>query len=239
MLRWSEDVGGARFAVSDRYGGVSDAPYAELNLGAGSGDEPATVEENRRRLAAALGLPRQQLLFMRQVHGADVVVAGGPWRGEPPAADAVVTTQRGLALAVLTADCVPVLVADDAAGVVGVAHAGRPGLAAGVVPALVAALHRLGARDLVARVGPSVCGRCYEVPERMREEVAALVPEARTVSWTGTPALEVAAGVVAQLAPHCRDLRWLDGCTRESASLYSYRRDGSTGRFAGIAWLAG
>ena len=93
----------------------------------------------------------------------------------------------------------------------------------------------LGAMRISAVVGPSVCGRCYEVPFAMREEAAAVSPESRAVSWTGTPSIDVAAGVVAQLrAAGVHDVTWVKGCAREEPSLYSYRRDGTTGRFAGV-----
>ena len=128
----------------------------------------------------------------------------------------------------------PVLLADPVAGVVGVAHAGRPGLIAGVIPAVLAAMRAAGATELMAAVGPSVCGRCYEVPEHMRSAGAAVAPVSATVSWTGTPALDVAAGVVAQLSEAGVAVHWVPGCTRESPHLYSYRRTPLTGRCAGV-----
>lgn len=175
---------------------------------------------------------------MDPVHGRVVAVVGGDPPARPAApADALVTAEPGLALVVLVADCTPVLAADPDAGVVGVAHAGRAGLAAGVVPAMIDAMERLGASSIVARVGPSICGRCYPVPLELREQVAAVVPESRTVDRYGAPALAVAAGVIAQLAPRCIDVRWLPGCSAEDPTLYSYRRDGVTGRYAGVAML--
>lgn len=241
MLGWTGSDGPVRFAITDREGGTSRAPYGGLNLGDHVGDASPAVRANRALLAEAIGLPPHRLAFMRQVHGREVAVIEQDPRPDVapvvPEVDAMVTRLPGLALVVLVADCTPVLLADPDAGVIGVAHAGRPGLAAGVVPALVQAMGDLGARRLVARVGPSVCGRCYEVPLAMREEVAAVAPEARTVTSRGTPALDVAAGVVAQLAPACAELEWLPGCTREREDLYSYRRDGTTGRFAGLVWL--
>ncbi|MDP9418182.1 MAG: polyphenol oxidase family protein, partial [Actinomycetota bacterium] len=121
-------------------------------------------------------------------------------------------------------------------GVVGVAHAGRAGLRAGIVPAVVAAMRRLGATGLVARVGPSICGRCYEVPARMCEDVSAAIPQARSVTARGTPGLDIAAGACAQLETAGVAVRRVAGCTAEDARWYSYRRDGTTGRFAGLAW---
>jgi YfiH family protein len=235
VLAWDERIRGARFAISDRTGGVSRAPYDALNLAGHVGDEPGAVAENRRRLAAALDVER--VAWMDQVHGRDVERVEEPVH-PPPRADALVTTTRGLALAVLVADCTPVLAADPAAGVVGVAHAGRQGLAAGIVPALIAAMRDLGAERIAARVGPSVCGRCYPVPLAMREQVAAVSPEARSVARDGQPSLAIAAGVVAQLTAAGAQVDWLPGCSAEDPRLFSYRRDaGVSGRYAGIAVL--
>ncbi|MFI9718737.1 peptidoglycan editing factor PgeF [Streptomyces sp. NPDC052396] len=234
---------GAHFAFTDRWGGVSAAPYAELNLGGAVGDDPAAVGANRERAARALGLDPAAVVWMNQVHGRDVAVVDGPWRsGEIPAVDAVVTARRGLALAVLTADCTPVLLADPVAGVTGAAHAGRPGLVAGVVPAVVEAMTALGARPerMTVHLGPSVCGGCYEVPERMRAEVAEAVPEAWATTRQGTPAVDVAAGVLAQLGRSgVTGARRPAVCTLESADHFSYRRERVTGRLASYVWLDG
>lgn len=232
----TEQVGRAGFAFTTRTGGVSRPPYDSLNLGTHVGDDPAAVAANRRTVARAVGV--RALVVATQVHGCDVVHVTGPWDGEVPEADALVTTSPGLALGVLVADCTPVLLAAPDQGVIGVAHAGRQGMAAGVVLALVEAMRQLGARGLVARLGPSVCPRCYEVPAALREQVAARVPVAASVTRHGTPALDVAAGVLEQLAPHCTDLLQRPGCTSERPDLYSYRRDGTTGRAAGLVWLA-
>jgi hypothetical protein len=176
-------------------------------------------------------------VIMRQVHGADVAVAAGG--SEPAVCDALVSTEEGLALLARAADCVPVLLGDADAGVVAAVHAGRPGLAAGVVPAAVARMRALGAHHLTAWVGPHVCGACYEVPEELQEEVAALVPQARSTTSWGTPALDLGAGILAQLADAgVEDVRVLDHCTREDPDFPSYRRDGDAStRFAGVIWM--
>ncbi|MFF9145339.1 peptidoglycan editing factor PgeF [Streptomyces sp. NPDC014861] len=233
---------GAHFAFTDRWGGVSAVPYEELNLGGAVGDDPEAVRANRARAAAGLGLDPGLVVWMNQVHGAGVAVVDGPWDGGDavPAVDAIVTTRQGLGLAVLTADCVPVLLADPVAGVVAAAHAGRPGMLAGVVPAAVAAMAGLGAEPgrITARTGPAVCGRCYEVPEAMRAEVAAVEPDAYAETSWGTPAVDVAAGVRAQLARlGVTDVEDAGVCTLESPDHYSYRRDRTTGRLAGYVWL--
>ncbi|BCM66288.1 hypothetical protein EASAB2608_01622 [Streptomyces sp. EAS-AB2608] len=242
MIGQRESVSGAHFAFTDRWGGVSAAPYEELNLGGAVGDAPEAVRDNRELAAKSLGLDPALVVWMNQVHGADVAVVDEPWGERPvPEVDAVVTARRrGLALAVLTADCVPVLLADPVAGVAAAAHAGRPGMVKGVVPAAVRAMVSLGAAPerIVARTGPAVCGRCYEVPEAMRAEVAAVEPAAHAETSWGTPALDVSAGVHAQLdrLGVC-DRAQAPVCTLESDDHFSYRRDRATGRLAGYVWL--
>ncbi|MFE1309682.1 peptidoglycan editing factor PgeF [Streptomyces sp. NPDC058755] len=241
MIGQRESVSGAHFAFTDRWGGVSAAPYEELNLGGAVGDDPAAVRENRELAAKALGLDAGRVVWMNQVHGADVAVVDAPWGERPvPEVDAIVTVRRGLALAVLTADCVPVLLADPVAGVVAAAHAGRPGMVRGIVSAAVRAMAELGAEPgrIVARTGPAVCGRCYEVPEQMRAEVAAVEPTAHAETSWGTPAVDVSAGVHAQLdrLGVC-DRAHSPVCTLESGDHFSYRRDRTTGRLAGYVWL--
>ncbi|MER5399641.1 peptidoglycan editing factor PgeF [Streptomyces sp. NPDC002599] len=234
-------VSGAHFAFTDRWGGVSAVPYEELNLGGAVGDDPGAVRANRELAAKALGLDAARVVWMNQVHGPDVAVVEEPWgASEIPAVDAIVTARRGLALAVLTADCTPVLLADPVAGVAAAAHAGRPGMVAGVVPAAVRAMVELGADParIVARTGPAVCGRCYEVPDAMRAEVAAVEPAAYAETRWGTPAVDVTAGVHAQLERlGVRDREQSPVCTIESGDHFSYRRDRTTGRLAGYVWL--
>jgi YfiH family protein len=236
-----DTVSGAHFAFTDRWGGVSAVPYEELNLGGAVGDDPGAVRTNRELAAKSLGLDPALVVWMNQVHGADVAVVEGPWgASDIPAVDAVVTARRGLALAVLTADCTPVLLADPVAGIAGAAHAGRPGMAAGVVPAAVRAMVELGADParILARTGPAVCGRCYEVPADMRADVAAVEPAAYAETSWGTPAVDVTAGAHAQLdrlGVHDREQSPV--CTRESDDHFSYRRDRTTGRLASYVWL--
>ncbi|GGX40170.1 peptidoglycan editing factor PgeF [Streptomyces chartreusis] len=241
MIGQRDTVSGAHFAFTDRWGGVSAAPYEELNLGGAVGDDPGTVTANRDIAAKSLGLDPGDVVWMNQVHGSDVTVVDGPWRDRPvPEVDAIVTARRCLALAVLTADCVPVLLADPVAGIVAAAHAGRPGMIAGVVPAALRAMTELGADParIVARTGPAVCGRCYEVPDAMRAEVAAEEPTAYAETSWGTPAVDVAAGVHAQLARlGVHDRAQSPVCTLESGDHFSYRRDRTTGRLAGYVWL--
>ncbi|MDF9716561.1 polyphenol oxidase family protein [Nocardioides sp. ChNu-153] len=210
-----------------------------LNLALPGTPPAAAVSDVRADLEAVrTELGARSVRGMRQVHGATVAVAAGALdaAGEPPEADGIVTTEPGVALLVRVADCVPVLLADPAGGAVAAAHAGREGVRAGVVTATVAALRAAGADEVRAWVGPHVCGRCYEVPAALRDEVARAVPAAAaTTSW-GTPALDLGAAVRAQLtAAGVDEVTELGACTMEDAELWSHRRDGAAaGRLAGL-----
>jgi len=223
-------TGPVDLAFTDRYGGVSAAPFDSLNLALTGEDDP---ESTRRNVAVLLEdfAPDAVLRDMEQVHGATVVRAGGARQQ----CDALVTDRAGLVLMVRVADCVPVLLADAGAGVIGAAHAGRQGLASGVVTGCVEEMRLLGAGQIEAWIGPHICGRCYEVPAALQQEVVAVEPASvSTTSW-GTPGLDIGAGVTAQLERLGVHVHGAFRCTTESADLYSYRRDGArAGRSAGV-----
>ncbi len=207
---------------------------ATLDLHAEHAALPAALAS----LSAAVGVP---LALMHQVHGAVVHQVdsepGVPGAAELPTADAQVTSLRGVGLVVRVADCVPVVLADPAVHVLGVAHAGRRGVEIDVVGAAAARMRDLGATDIRAWIGPHVCGRCYEVPAAMRDEVAAAVPATYAETSWGTPALDLGAGVAAQLAAAGIPATLVPGCTREDSGLHSHRRDGArAGRGAGLVW---
>lgn len=232
---------GVRYAFTDRRGGRSPAPFDSCNLGGRVGDAAENVLANRDRVAATLGFDPTRVVFLHQVHGADVVVADGTWPADPPPADGVATRVRGLGLAVVVADCTPVLVADAEAGVVGAAHAGRSGLVRGVASALLVRMHGLGAsvERCVAVIGPAVCGGCYEVPAAMQAEVAAVAPAARALTRQGTASLDIPAGVAEALrGAGVPTVTRVAACTMELPEYFSHRRDGpQTGRSAGYVWL--
>ena len=242
MFHWREQIPGlggrgVDWGFTSTRGGSSVGDFASLNLGGHVGDDPIRVESNRTLVASTFGVGRDQLLFMNQRQGSDVLVVQGPWQGEPPEVDALVTTSTNLALAVLVADCTPVLLVDGVAGVAAAVHAGRPGMMSGIIGRAVDAMTDLGARSISATVGPSVCGRCYEVPEAMRAQAAEISQVAAAISWQGTPAIDVAAAVVDQLRARAVAVQWIRGCSRESEELFSYRRQRRTGRFAGVVRL--
>jgi len=184
--------------------------------------------------------PGAELCDLVQVHGAEVAVVDAQSPVARPEADALVTREPDVVLMVRVADCVPVLLVDESAAVIGAAHCGRPGLAAGVVPQVVREMRRLGAEDITGWIGPHVCGACYEVPTDMQDEVADAVPAARaTTSW-GTPSLDLGAGVRAQLEAAGVVVQDASRCTRESSDLHSHRRDGAAaGRQVGLIRLRG
>lgn len=241
MFAFRESQGPIEVAFTDRHGGVSEGPWESLNLGTSNGDDPERVARNHEIVATGLGLKPDQMVRMSQKHG-DAVATVSSRPVDIPVADGLVTTTPDLGLLVRVADCVPVVLADVDAGVIGVAHAGRPGLTAGIVATTVAGLRAAGSGSVVAWLGPRVCGLCYEVPAQMRDDVAAAVPDAwATTSWD-TPAIDVGAGVASQLRDLDVDVvdlmdaddssRW---CTRENSDLFSYRRQGQrSGRLGGL-----
>lgn len=234
-----------RCVTTTRAGGVSAPPYDTFNMGDHVGDDPAAVAANRARLAATLGLPDDHVVWMNQVHGDRVAVVDGPrdpLTGGFDATDALVTARPGLGLAVVTADCVPVLLADDRAGVIGAVHAGRVGAAAGVVLRALDAMVGLGARcaDISAVLGPAVSGANYEVPEQMAAEVESRLPGSRTTTARGTPGLDLRAGIARQLLQAGVGAVEIDPrCTVADPDLFSHRRDAPTGRLASVVWIDG
>jgi YfiH family protein len=229
-----------RWVVTTRHGGVSGPPYASFNLGEHVGDRPEAVAANRERLATDMGLPARHLVWMEQVHGRTVTVIDGPRLRPVPASDALVTAQPRLAVAVLVADCVPVLLADPVGKIVAAVHAGRAGARAGVLPAALEAMRRLGARieGVEVLLGPSACGRCYEVPDQMQADVQARLPGSACRTRRGTAGLDLRAGLGRQLVAAGVTRIDVDSrCTIEDPALYSYRREGVTGRFAALIWL--
>jgi len=229
-----------RRVCTTRSGGVSVPPFDSFNLGDHVGDDPAAVAANRRRLASSIGLPTERLVWMNQVHSARVEIVDGPRTQAVDATDALVTSVPRLALAVVTADCVPVLLADARAAVIGAAHAGRVGAADGVVLRTLEAMLALGAhpRDVSVLIGPSVSGPNYEVPEEMAAEIEELLPGSRTTSSRGTPALDLRAGIARQLlAAGVTSIDIDPRCTFADPVLFSHRRDNPTGRLASVVWM--
>jgi polyphenol oxidase len=229
-----------RRVLTTREGGVSHPPYDSFNLGDHVGDDPSAVAANRKRLAEGIGLDANRLVWMEQVHGRTVTTVTGPLDAPAEATDALVTAEPGLALVVLTADCVPVLLGDPRSGVVGAVPAGRVGARVGVVPAAVRAMTDLGAKveDIEVLLGPAVCGKCYEVPAAMMADVEKHLPGSASKSRAAKPALDLRAGLWAQLAALGVGKLGVDPrCTFEERTLFSHRREPGTGRLGGVIWV--
>ncbi|MBI5337497.1 MAG: peptidoglycan editing factor PgeF [Mycolicibacterium rufum] len=228
-----------RRVTTTRAGGMSRPPFATFNLGDHVGDDPAAVAANRRRLATATGLGAGGIVWMNQTHSTrvELVDHGGQ---TVDATDGVVTTTPSLGLAVVTADCVPVLMADARHGVIAAVHAGRVGAAGGIVARAVQVMVDAGARaeDISVLLGPAVSGRNYEVPAEMADEVERALPGSRTTTARGTPGLDLRAGIAAQLRTLGITAIDVDPrCTVDDPALFSHRRDAPTGRLASVIWL--
>ena len=228
-----------RRVTTTRAGGRSAPPFDTFNLGDHVGDDPAAVAANRKRLATATGLGEDGVVWMDQVHGDHVVVVDGPGPTVEKT-DALVTTKPRLALAVVTADCVPVLMADARAGVIAAVHAGRVGAQKGIVARALETMLRQGAHvgDVSVLLGPAVSGHNYEVPASMAAEVEAVLPGSRTTTATGTVGLDLRAGIARQLKEFGVAAVDVDPrCTVGDRNLFSHRRGAPTGRLASLVWM--
>lgn len=225
-------LGTIEFSFTDREGGYSDGPYSSLNLGSttssgeeATGDDPAKVARNQSTLAGAFEVGA--IRAMSQVHGSDIVFIDGV-DAAMPVADAMITNRVGLGLLVRAADCTPIVLADPHAKLIAVVHAGRAGLANGIAPATVRAMRELGATRIQAWLGPRACGSCYELSRDIVDEIAGFIPEARSTTATGKPALDIGRGLIAQLRAELVDVTDLGegACTIEDKRFFSYRRQG-------------
>ncbi|HEY2450669.1 MAG TPA: peptidoglycan editing factor PgeF [Mycobacterium sp.] len=229
-----------RRVTTNRAGGISAPPFDTFNLGDQVGDDPVAVAANRARLAATIGVGADRVVWMNQVHGDRVALVDGPRDAPVDDTDAMVTSTPRLALAVMTADCVPVLMADARAGVVAAVHAGRVGARDGVVARAVEVMLAAGAheQDISALLGPAVSGRNYEVPAAMADEVEAALPGSRAITSSGTPGLDLRAGIACQLKTLGINAIDVDPrCTVDDVSLFSHRRGAPTGRLASVVWM--
>jgi len=227
------------WAFTGRAGGVSEGPFASLNLADYVGDDPNAVRRNRSRAAGFLGLAPDAIAMANAVHGGNVAEVTQP--GEFADVDALVTVQEGVGLLALAADCVPLALLDDQAGVVGAVHCGWKGLGAGIVAEAVARMRAIGARSLQAVIGPHVCASCYPVDpgrvDELRSTAGSLVAEAASTRRASGWHIDVGAGVRCQLHELGVPAHEVGGCTVEEPGLFSYRRDGVTGRQAVIVAL--
>ena len=211
---------------TDRRGGSSLGAYESLNFGFHVGDDPAAVTSNR------LTIPNAQ--FMNQVHGNDVVLVDHLMESDPTC-DAMITTKAGISLAVMVADCIPLLFISREA--VAAVHVGRAGLINKVAIKTLHQMRTMGAIDVHAIIGPSICGRCYEVPFEMQQDVIANHPRAFSTTHKGTPGLDLPAALIADLVAEGVSYEASSICTMEDDLYFSHRKHNPTGRFAGVVSL--
>lgn len=214
---------------TSRRNGASLAPYESLNLAQHVGDSAETVSLNRQLLSKITG----PIQFMNQVHGDEVVEIKSLI--DDPTCDGLITSVPGIALAVMVADCIPLLLTSTT--VVGAVHVGRRGLMNSVAVKTIESMRKLGAAQIHAQLGPSICGRCYEVPQELADEVIAKHPAASSLTNNLTPALDLPRALIAELVAHDVTYEASPICTLENDEYFSYRRHNITGRNAGVVWL--
>jgi YfiH family protein len=214
---------------TSRRNGASLAPYESLNLAQHVGDSAETVSLNRQLLSKITG----PIQFMNQVHGDEVVEIKSLI--DDPTCDGLITSVPGIALAVMVADCIPLLLTSTT--VVGAVHVGRRGLMNSVAVKTIESMRKLGAAQIHAQLGPSICGRCYEVPQELADEVIAMHPAASSLTNNLTPALDLPRALIAELVAHDVTYEASPICTLENDEYFSYRRHNITGRNAGVVWL--
>ena len=224
----------SRSLFTSREGGVSSAPYESFNLATHVGDDLAKVLENREILAQHFGMDLENFFFMNQVHGRDVaVIDEHSQSSELPTVDALFTTRKDLSLVVLVADCIPLLLHSERA--VAAVHVGRQGLVEGVFEATLDLFksHGIGSSEMRAELGPSICGQCYEVDGAMFDDVTNQIP----ATASNDSCLNIEAGLVSLLEENGIAWSSLGECTAHNNAYFSYRRDGVTGRQAGVITL--
>ena len=216
---------------TDRLSGNSSGVYASLNLGDHVGDIPEAVASNRALIIAKFG-PTQ---YMNQVHGNRVAIIEEVTE-EIPTADALVTGIPGITLAVMVADCIPLLLKSSYA--VAAVHVGRKGLLNRVAEKAIDVMREISDSGISAIIGPAICGKCYEVSDEIFSEVTKGHPDSASQTVSGTPALDLVAALISDLQKlGITDIDNQSRCTLEHDDLYSYRRDGATGRQVGLVWL--
>jgi YfiH family protein len=219
-----------KYRFTNRTGGASSGAFASLNLGTHVSDNLDVVLSNRASLANEVG----PIQYMSQVHGNRVAIIEAV-TDEDPIADALVTGIPAISLAVQVADCIPLLL--HAKEAVAAVHVGRKGLVNGVALNALEVMREMGATEITAIIGPSICGNCYEVSQEIHDEVVSIYPSARSTTRLGTPALDLPAALCVTLKAEGVSVIDESRCTLENEDLFSYRRDGVTGRQAGIITL--
>ena len=220
---------------TSRLGGVSTSPFDTFNLAAHVGDEPFAVAKNRQILSGLIAIPESRIFYMNQVHGCDVAIIDERSDSKiAPSVDALFTTLPGVALVTLIADCTPLLLKSDRA--IAAVHVGRRGLVAEVFEATLKSFsdHGITKDEITGEIGPSICVDCYQVDLETYNEVVNRVPESGTDQ--SRRCIDVAKGLQARMRKYGIQYRASSICVNHTPGYFSYRRDGVTGRQAGVIW---
>lgn len=216
---------------TNSHGGVSEGNYTSLNLGDHVGDSLQSVAKNREIISEKFGATQ----YMKQVHGNRVAVIEEV-TDEVPTADALITGIPGITLAVMVADCIPLILSSKHS--VAAVHVGRKGLVNRVAEKTIEIMREISDQEITATLGPAICGKCYEVSQEIFDEVVASHPTAATRTSANTPSLDLVAGLITDLKSlGIKSIYNQSRCTVESDDLFSYRRSAITGRQAGLVWL--
>ena len=216
---------------TDSHGGVSEGNYTSLNLGDHVGDSLQSVAKNREIISEKFGATQ----YMKQVHGNRVAVIEEV-TDEVPTADALITGIPGITLAVMVADCIPLILSSKHS--VAAVHVGRKGLVNRVAEKTIEIMREISDQEITATLGPAICGKCYEVSQEIFDEVVASHPTAATRTSANTPSLDLVAGLITDLKSlGIKSIYNQSRCTVESDDLFSYRRSAITGRQSGLVWL--
>jgi hypothetical protein len=220
---------------TNRFGGVSAGNFTSLNLGDHVGDDLEHVIANRDLLAGKYG----PIQYMNQTHGNRIAIieeVTPAFAEDVPTADALVTGISGITLAVMVADCIPLILTSKEA--VAAVHVGRKGLTNGIAERTISVMREIGALEISAIIGPAICGSCYEISQEIFDEVIASHPGAASKTVAGSPALDLVQGLIIDLQRlQISNIDNQSRCTHEHEEYFSYRRDGVTGRQVGMVSL--
>jgi YfiH family protein len=219
------------YRFTNSTGGISTGAFLSLNLAQHVGDKPELVAHNRTILEREIGLPTQ---YMNQVHG-DQVLQIQQLLEDEPTADGLLTTNTEIALAVMVADCIPLLLSNKSS--VAAVHVGRRGLVNNIALVAISKMRAIDSSSITAVIGPAICGKCYEVSEDIYTEVVDQFPLAQARTQSGALSLDLTKALKSLLMDQGVKVIEENLCTVEESSLYSYRRDGVTGRQVGVVWL--
>lgn len=228
------EIGPAKWMITSRWGGVSQDPYSEANFAIHVGDDPTLVQVNRKKLSSEIN---KSVIYPVACHSNLSSWIKGNEVIDVPNVDGLITSNRDLGLATLSADCATVLLYAEKINSIASLHAGWRGMKDQILPNAIYELRKAGADKISAVLGPAICADCYQVGKERFLEVEKFQPEAAVINKNQEFAVDVKAGLMSQLQKAEVTFESIDICSFESADLYSYRRDKVTGRNASVIWI--